>query len=165
MHSACGGAVCCQIRFVTGDALEKTPREQGLKNVERLLPWDLANCYQEKSWELNFLVQDERAPAKFVGRKYAYALYCGGLAISLGLKAMQRMLSPAAACSEICGHSNAPILSAVPSACMVAGLGSAAKLTGAADELVGDRVHVERGVGEALAFGGFERVALDLRQS
>ena len=44
----------------------------------------MLNRYQEKSWELNFLLRGLRAFAKFIGMKYARVLNSGGSASSLG---------------------------------------------------------------------------------
>ena len=81
--------------------LVEIPREKGLENIGRLLASDMLNRYQAKSLRLNFLLQSERAFAKFVGMKYACALNSGGIAISFGLEAMKRMLFPADSCSDV----------------------------------------------------------------
>ena len=74
--------------------------------VEHLLSWDGLNRFQEKSRKLNFRLQGEQAFAKFIAMKHACAWSSVGGVVSLGLEAMQRMLSPAGFRSEIRVQSN-----------------------------------------------------------
>eukprot|EP00441_Pelagodinium_beii_P044078 CAMPEP_0197652440 /NCGR_PEP_ID=MMETSP1338-20131121/34449_1 /TAXON_ID=43686 ORGANISM="Pelagodinium beii, Strain RCC1491" /NCGR_SAMPLE_ID=MMETSP1338 /ASSEMBLY_ACC=CAM_ASM_000754 /LENGTH=463 /DNA_ID=CAMNT_0043227315 /DNA_START=79 /DNA_END=1470 /DNA_ORIENTATION=- len=124
--------------------LVEIPRDQGMKNVRALLERDMANRYQAKIPELNFLLQSERWFAKYLGMKYACSLNSGGIAISLGLEAMRRVLFPEDKCNEIRIYSNAFTFHAVPSACVEAGFRETLQLIEATPELVIDLDHLER---------------------
>mmetsp|Transcript_63330 Transcript_63330/g.176178 ORF Transcript_63330/g.176178 Transcript_63330/m.176178 type:complete len:467 (-) Transcript_63330:258-1658(-) len=137
--------------------LVEIPREKGLDNVGMLLEQDMCNRYQAKKPELNFLLQSEREFAKLLGMKYACALNSGGIAISLGLEAMKRVLFPEDAFSHIRVYSNAFTFNAVPSACVVAGFGETLKLIEATEELVVDLDHLEKCIQEDLESGRFAR--------
>lgn len=137
--------------------LVELPREQGMDNVHCILTEDMANRYQAKKPELNFILQSERFFAKFLGVKYALAVNSGGIAISLGLEAMKRVLFPEQQLHDIRVYSNAFTFNAVPSACVVAGFGPTLKLIEATEELVLDLDHLERCIQYDLATGGFAR--------
>jgi dTDP-4-amino-4,6-dideoxygalactose transaminase len=137
--------------------LVEIPREQGMANISSILEQDMLNRYQAKKSELNFVLQSERAFAKIVGMKYALSLNSGGIAISLGLEAMKRVLFPEIAIDQIRVYSNAFTFHAVPSACVVAGFGETLKLIEATEELVVDLDHLEQCIQEDLASGKFTR--------
>lgn len=137
--------------------LVELPYEKGLANIELLMQQDMLNRYQAKVPELNFLLQCERAFAKFVDMKYALALNSGGIAISLGLEAMKRVLFPDDRHSDIRVYSNAFTFHAVPSACVVAGFGETLRLIEATEELVVDLDHLERCIREDLESGRFQK--------
>jgi len=137
--------------------LVEVPREEGLENVNMLLEQDMCNRYQAKKPELNFLLQSERHFAKFVNMKYACALNSGGIAISLGLEAIKRVLFPDDAMENIRVYSNAFTFHAVPSACVVAGFGKSLKLIEATEELVLDLDHLEQCVEDDLTSGRFAK--------
>eukprot|EP00932_Pfiesteria_piscicida_P012961 SRR837773.24424.p1 GENE.SRR837773.24424~~SRR837773.24424.p1 ORF type:complete len:465 (+),score=198.43 SRR837773.24424:1-1395(+) len=137
--------------------LVEIPREKGMDNVNTIMIEDMANRYQAKKPELNFILQSERAFAKFLGMKYAIAVNSGGIAISMGLEAMKRALFPEDAMEQIRVYSNAFTFHAVPSACVVAGFGATLKLIEATDDLVVDLDVLERCIEEDLASGRFAR--------
>mmetsp|Transcript_136072 Transcript_136072/g.435286 ORF Transcript_136072/g.435286 Transcript_136072/m.435286 type:complete len:490 (+) Transcript_136072:11-1480(+) len=137
--------------------LVEIPREQGLENITMLLEQDMLNRYQAKTPQLNFLLQSERAFAKLVGMKYACALNSGGIAISLGLEAMKRVLFPDDAFDQIRVYSNAFTFHAVPSACVVAGFAETLRLIEATDELVLDLDHLEQCIKDDLSSGRFAK--------
>mmetsp|Transcript_54858 Transcript_54858/g.117124 ORF Transcript_54858/g.117124 Transcript_54858/m.117124 type:complete len:464 (+) Transcript_54858:93-1484(+) len=137
--------------------LVEIPREQGLANVTALMEQDMCNRYQAKKPELNYLLNSERAFAKFVGMKYACALNSGGIAISLGLEAMKRVLFENIPFESIRVYSNAFTFHAVPSACVVAGFAKTLKLIEATEELVLDLDHLERCIQEDVESGRFQK--------
>jgi len=137
------------------DRLVSNPQREGLANVRKLMAKDMYNRYQAKEPAMNFLLECERFFAKYVGTKYALSLNSGGIAISLGLEAIKRVLFPDDRCEQIRIYSNAFTFHAVPSACVEAGFRETLRLIEATPELVLDLDHLERCIQEDLASGRF----------
>jgi len=135
------------------------PQKQGLENVRAITEKDLYNRYQAakatKTPELNFILKSEREFAAAVGMKYALALNSGGIAISLGLEAMKRVLFPDAKFSDIRVYSNAFTFNAVPAACVTAGFRDTLQLVEATEWLTIDLDHLESLIQADLKSGRF----------
>ena len=110
----------------------------------------MLNRYQAKESACNFLLKSEEFFAQYVGMKYALALNSGGIAISLGLEAMKRVLFKEDDFDQIRVYSNAFTFNAVPSACVVAGFRNTLKLIEATPELTIDLDHLETCIKEDL---------------
>eukprot|EP00931_Biecheleriopsis_adriatica_P031871 TRINITY_DN1863_c0_g1_i2.p1 TRINITY_DN1863_c0_g1~~TRINITY_DN1863_c0_g1_i2.p1 ORF type:complete len:468 (-),score=119.76 TRINITY_DN1863_c0_g1_i2:101-1504(-) len=137
--------------------LVDVPRKEGLANVSKIMEKDMANRYQAKEADLNFILKSERFLAKYVGMKYALSLNSGGIAISLGLEGMRRVFFPDSSCDEIGVYSNAFTFNAVPSACVVAGFKNSLCLIETTPELVIDLEELERCIQDDLATGKFAK--------
>mmetsp|Transcript_161123 Transcript_161123/g.297124 ORF Transcript_161123/g.297124 Transcript_161123/m.297124 type:complete len:460 (-) Transcript_161123:414-1793(-) len=137
--------------------LVEVPQRQGMSNLQKILNKDCANRYQAKEESLNFILQCERYFAKYLGMKYALSVNSGGIAISLGLEAMKRVLFPDDRCDQIRLYSNAFTFHAVPSACVVAGFRDTLQLIEATPELVIDLDHFESCIQEDLKSEKFAR--------
>lgn len=119
-----------------------------------ILQKDMLNRYQAKD-ECNFLLKCEKFFAEYVGTKYALSLNSGGIAISLGLEGIKRVLFPEDDFDKIRVYSNAFTFNAVPSACVVAGFRNTLKLIEATPELTIDLEHLEKCIQEDLESGKF----------
>lgn len=128
-----------------------------MRNVKKVMEKDMANRYQAKIPEMNFLLQCEREFAKFVGMKYACSLNSGGIAISLGLEGIKRVFFPEEKFENIRIYSNAFTFHAVPSACVVAGFRETLQLIEATPELVIDLDHLENCIKKDLESNKFSR--------
>eukprot|EP00437_Effrenium_voratum_P001734 CAMPEP_0181440054 /NCGR_PEP_ID=MMETSP1110-20121109/22766_1 /TAXON_ID=174948 /ORGANISM="Symbiodinium sp., Strain CCMP421" /LENGTH=466 /DNA_ID=CAMNT_0023563839 /DNA_START=50 /DNA_END=1450 /DNA_ORIENTATION=- len=137
--------------------LVEIPQEVGLKNVQMILQKDMLNRYQAKEEACNFLLKSEKWMAEYVGMKYAISLNSGGIAISLGLEGMKRVLFPNDTCDQIRVYSNAFTFNAVPSACLVAGFRNSLKLIEATPELTIDLDGLEESIKDDLEAGRFAR--------
>eukprot|EP00439_Symbiodinium_sp_Y106_P002595 s3558_g1.t1 len=135
--------------------LVDVPRKLGMRNLQLIMDEDMLNRYQAKKEACNFLLKCETWFAEYLGMKYALSLNSGGIAISLGLEAMKRVLFPDDTVEQIRVYSNAFTFNAVPSACLVAGFGKTLKLIEATSELVIDLDHLEKCIQDDLKSGKF----------
>jgi len=135
--------------------LVDVPKKLGMRNLQLIMDEDMLNRYQAKKEACNFLLKCETWFAEYLGMKYALSLNSGGIAISLGLEAMKRVLFPDDTVEQIRVYSNAFTFNAVPSACLVAGFGKTLKLIEATSELVIDLDHLEKCIQDDLKSGKF----------
>jgi len=135
--------------------LVDVPRRQGLENMRLITERDTYNRYQAKTPELNFVLKSEIAFKEFVGMKYALAVNSGGIAITLGLEAIKRVLFPEEECKDIRVYSNAFTFNAVPSACVEAGFRDSLRLVEATEFLTIDLDHLEECICEDLKGGQY----------
>lgn len=130
--------------------LQEIPQDLGLQNLQLLFKKDMLNRYQAKEEACNFLLKCEKFFADYVGMKYALALNSGGIAISLGLEGIKRVIFPEDDVDQIRVYSNAFTFNAVPAACVVAGFRNTLKLIEATPELTIDLDHWEACIKEDL---------------
>eukprot|EP00913_Durusdinium_trenchii_P010178 g9543.t1 len=97
------------------EVLESRARSNDLETLRQQLRQELAqaknndmlNRYQAKEEACNFLLKCEKFFADYVGMKYALALNSGGIAISLGLEGIKRVIFPEDDVDQIRVYSNA----------------------------------------------------------
>jgi dTDP-4-amino-4,6-dideoxygalactose transaminase len=98
----------------------------GAENSRQVIMADVCNRYQadvslETSSKTNWVLKCETELAEYFGKRNGLAVSSGGLAITLGLQAMHRVLLHGTEKSNVKVYSNSFTFSAVPSAIITAG--------------------------------------------